>query len=149
MANCISYEEPGGYLQWGEYDLESRLMDHLLPNEADGVLEAAKQLYSGICRAVGGEDSPWTAKLQEVFAKIGLQEIEVDDRPFEPIWSKFWHEQEMSFCAQVIGVLATKKKEMADKFHELQQIVQTAKHEGKGYVNDVRPVVAVGRKPVQ
>jgi hypothetical protein len=136
-------------LQWDEYDLESRLINHLEPGLVEAALDSAAQLYSGICRAIGGDHLPWIAKLEDVFAKIGLQDIEVNNRPIDPIWSKYWHEQEMSFCMQIIDAIATRNQEMAEKLHELQRIVQDAKYQGRGYVNNLRPVVAVGRKPVQ
>jgi hypothetical protein len=149
LANFRCCAEPGGYFQWDEYDLETRLINHLEPGRNKDVLEAAKSLYSGICRAIGGDHPPWTAKLDHVFAKIGLQDIEVDDKPFEPMWFRFWHEQEMLFCTQIIDVIAARNKGMAESLHQLQGIVQNAKYQGKGYVNNMRPVVVVGRKPIQ
>ena len=100
-------------------------------------------------RAIGGDHLPWTAKLEDVFAKINLHDIAVDDRPFEPIWSKFWHEHEMLFTTQIMEIVSTRDEKVGESMRKGLEVVQRAKYEGKGYVNNVRPVVAVGRKPIQ
>lgn len=74
-TNRSYHEEPGGYLQWDECDLESRLLNYLALDNVGDILEAAKPLYSGICRAIGGDYLPWTAKLQKVSVETGLQDI--------------------------------------------------------------------------
>lgn len=71
-TNGKCYQGPGGYLQWDGYDLESRLINHLQVDE------------TGIRRAIGGHLLPWTAKSADVFAEMGLQGIEVDERPSQP-----------------------------------------------------------------
>ncbi|KAJ4420818.1 hypothetical protein N0V82_004113 [Gnomoniopsis sp. IMI 355080] len=132
--------KPGGYLQWGDPDIESIRFDKTKP-------EAKTENMSEMFKLLAVQDPrlrpTWVTKLPDMYKAAGFVEIETDKNDCAPHMAFLLHE-----CGLMIHELIYRKTKNERMQHELGRLLPLAVDETRNgaYTTAVRWTV-VGRKP--
>ncbi|KAH9884988.1 S-adenosyl-L-methionine-dependent methyltransferase [Xylariomycetidae sp. FL2044] len=131
---------PGGYLQWGEPDMESIRIDKSKPeNKTDNLSKLMKTMAVQDPRF-----SPkWATKLPEIFAASGFVDVDKHICDAPPHLSFMLHE-----CGLIMHELIARKTKNEEMARQLEHLLPQAVEETRegAYVSAVRWTV-IGRKP--
>ncbi|KAI1205771.1 S-adenosyl-L-methionine-dependent methyltransferase [Annulohypoxylon truncatum] len=140
VAKLISLLKPGGYLQWGEADMETLRFDITKPgNKTDNLVELFKLLAVQDDRL----KPTWVRHLPEIFAKAGFVDVEKDMQDALPHLAFIFHE-----AGLMIHDLIARKTKNEHMARELRRLIPAAAEETKqgAYGTSLR-VTVIGRKP--
>ncbi|KAK7740629.1 hypothetical protein SLS62_011070 [Diatrype stigma] len=132
--------KPGGYVQWGEPDIETVSVKKADPN---ATTEGLNSLFKLMSVQDPRFKPTWLRKLPQLLTESGFTDVETDTRDDSPHFEFMFHE-----CGLLIYELIarkTKNEEMAKKVEEL--LPRAAEETRNGcYLTSVRWIV-IGRKP--
>ncbi|OTB18370.1 hypothetical protein K445DRAFT_315184 [Daldinia sp. EC12] len=139
-AKLFSLLKPGGYLQWGEADMETLRFDKTKPeNKTDNLVDLFKLLAVQDDRL----KPTWVRNLPEIFADAGFVDVEKDTQDPVPHLAFIFHEAGLMIHELIART--TKNEHMAN---ELKRLIPAAAEETKqgAYGTSLR-VTVIGRKP--
>jgi hypothetical protein len=140
-TNSISLQlEPGGFLQWGDPDIESIRVDKTSPEVQT---ESLTQMFKLLAVQDPRLKPTWVTDLPNLFSQAGFVEVEVDKRDCAPHWGFLLHE-----CGLMIHELIYRKTKNLTMQQELGRLLPQAVEETRrgAYVMAVRWTV-IGKKP--
>ncbi|KAG6993905.1 hypothetical protein G7Y79_00049g084650 [Physcia stellaris] len=145
LDNVLKMLKPGGYLQWGEYDLASRTPVVANPGCSTAELERFSKQVSALFPSPTGS---WTADLDKAFRKAGLQDVFV-----EAVWSPRSHlpfHNDLSLMGhdEAIEGYARQGRVPPETINELRiRHSKAAEEMRRGGALNYRRLAVVGRKP--
>ncbi|VUC37233.1 unnamed protein product [Clonostachys rosea] len=136
-SQCV---EPGGYLQWGDPDVESIRIDKA---NAEAKTESLAEMFKLLAVQDPRLKPTWVTNLPDLFSAAGFVDIEVDKNDCPPHWAYLLHE-----CGLMIHELIYRKTKNEKMQQELGRLLPLAVEETRtgAYVTAVRWTV-VGKKP--
>lgn len=131
---------PGGYLQWGDPDMESLRFDK---TNTEAKAEAMPELFKLLSVQDPRFKPTWVTELPGIFAAAGFAETEVDKCHCEPHMAFTLHE-----CGLMIHELIYRKTKNEKMEKELGRLLPLAVEETRNgvYGTAVRWTV-IGKKP--
>ncbi|KAI0444321.1 S-adenosyl-L-methionine-dependent methyltransferase [Xylaria telfairii] len=140
VAKLFTLLKPGGYLQWGEPDLESLRFDRTKPESKTDNL---RELFSLLSVQDPRLKPTWINHLDEIFVSNGFVEVERVTRDAPPHLAFTFHEAGLMIHEQIAR--KTKNERMAG---ELKRLLPAAVEETRlgAYITSLRYLV-VGKKP--
>ncbi|KAI0201102.1 UMTA methyltransferase family protein [Astrocystis sublimbata] len=140
VARLFSLLKPGGYLQWGEPDLESLRFDTTTPEVKTDNLRA----LFGLLSVQDPRLKPtWIDRLDNLFTETGFVEVERVTRDAPPHLAFIFHE-----AGLMIHDLIARKTKNEHMAAELKRLLPAAVEETRqgAYITSLRYLV-VGKKP--
>lgn len=140
-ADHLTRVEPGGYLQWGEADINSWRIEKTRPDNEVSALQSLYELES----SQDARFRPnWVARLPDLFQAAGLQNVQKDVRD-PPGYLAFEMHETMLLLHELV-VRSTGNKEIAKA---VDSLFDRALSEGKnGACWAFTRWTTVGRKPI-
>ncbi|KAJ8109250.1 hypothetical protein ONZ43_g6184 [Nemania bipapillata] len=140
VAKLFSLLKPGGYIQWGEADIQTLRVDKSTP---DGSTERTTELYNLLAIQDPRLKPYWIAKLLELLADGGFVEIEKDSQDAPPHLAFILHEAGLMIHELIAR--KTKNEHMARELKRLLPAVVEETRQGS-YATSLRYTV-IGKKP--
>ncbi|KAI1168090.1 UMTA methyltransferase family protein [Nemania serpens] len=140
VEKLFSLLKPGGYLQWGEADLDTLRFDKTTP---EGSTTAMTDLYNLLAVQDPRLKPRWIAKLPELFAQGGFVQVEKDSQDARPHLAFIFFEASL-----MIHELVARKTKNENMARELKRLLPLAVEETKqgSYGTSLRYTV-IGKKP--
>ncbi|KAI0891817.1 S-adenosyl-L-methionine-dependent methyltransferase [Annulohypoxylon nitens] len=140
VAKLFRLLKPGGYLQWGEPDMETMRLDKTKPENKTENLVELLQLFT----VQDDRLKPtWVRHLSEIFSKAGFVDIEQDTKDAPPHLAFMFHE-----AGLMIHDLFARKTKNEHMARELGRLLPVAVEENKhGVYGTALRVTVIGRKP--
>ncbi|KAI8944152.1 UMTA methyltransferase family protein [Xylaria longipes] len=140
VAKLFSLLKPGGYIQWGEADIETLRFDKTTPQ---GSTESMTSLYKLLAVQDPRLKPTWIAKLPDLLAAGGFVDIEKDSQDAPPHLAFIFHE-----AGLMIHELIARKTKNENMARELKRLLPAAVEETKqgSYGTSLRYTI-IGRKP--
>ncbi|KAI3397704.1 hypothetical protein diail_10473 [Diaporthe ilicicola] len=132
--------KPGGYLQWGEADMETlRFEKRGVDAQADSLTQMFKLLEIQDPRL----KPTWAKTLAESFITAGFVDVEADEKDCPPHWAFVFHE-----CGLMIHELIYRKTKNTEMQQNLGLLLPKAVEETRNgaYGTSMR-VTTIGKKP--
>ncbi|KAJ0114058.1 hypothetical protein J7T55_007892 [Diaporthe amygdali] len=132
--------KPGGYLQWGEADMETLRFEKC---GIDAQTESLTELFKLLEIQDPRLKPTWAKGLPELFTAAGFIDIEVDKNDCPPHWAFAFHE-----CGLMIHELIYRKTKNVKMQDELGRLLPKAVEETRNgaYGTSIR-VTVIGKKP--
>ncbi|KAI2628672.1 S-adenosyl-L-methionine-dependent methyltransferase [Hypoxylon sp. NC1633] len=140
VAKLFSLLKPGGYLQWGEADMETLRFDKIKPEcKTDHLTDLFKLLAVQDDRL----KPTWVRSLTDIFANAGFVDVEKDTKDALPHVAFMFHE-----AGLMIHELIARKTKNEYMANELKRLLPGAVEETKqgAYGTSLRYTI-IGRKP--
>ncbi|EFY94347.2 UMTA methyltransferase family protein [Metarhizium robertsii ARSEF 23] len=140
VANPTS--EPGGYLQWGEPDMETLRIDKV-------ALEAKSEGLEQLFKLFEIQDArlkpTWAVELHNLFSAVGFDHVDVHSVDCPPHWAYIFHEGGL-----MMHEIISRKNKSEKLQHELARLLPQAVEETRNgaWVSCVRLTV-IGKRPAQ
>ncbi|KAK7740492.1 hypothetical protein SLS53_005335 [Cytospora paraplurivora] len=132
--------KPGGYLQWGDPDVDSIRIDKIRP---DTETESLAELFKLLSVQDPRLKPTWVTELPSLFSSAGFVDVEADKNDCPPHMAFILHE-----CGLMIHELIYRKTKNEKMQQELGRLLPRAVEETRdgAYVTTVRWTV-IGKKP--
>lgn len=144
--------EPGGYLQWGEYNYEDVEIGHVYAVNDSQLIPNPRVSHSASVKMwqLMHSEFEWPiehfAKLDKYYHQAGLSEVEIHRvRPPATVFRAF-HEHWYAICAQLLPVF--ERKGVGQEAHQLVREIKRAAEQDGVYSAHIAKFV-IGRKPIR
>ncbi|KAK8924247.1 hypothetical protein VCV18_004666 [Metarhizium anisopliae] len=140
VANPTS--EPGGYLEWGEPDMETLRIDKVAPEAKS---EGLEQLFKLFEIQDARLKPTWAVELHNLFSAVGFDHVDVHSVDCPPHWAYIFHEGGL-----MMHEIISRKNKSEKMQHELARLLPQAVEETRNgaWVSCLRLTV-IGKRPAQ
>ncbi|KAI6083462.1 S-adenosyl-L-methionine-dependent methyltransferase [Hypoxylon rubiginosum] len=138
-AKLFSLLKPGGYLQWGEADMQSLRFENAKP---DGKTQYLTELYD-LLKVDDRLKPTWVRNLPEILSSSGFVDVEMQDVDPQPHLAYIFHEASLIMHNQFAR--RTKSEHLAREVKRLLPLVVDEVKQG-AWGTSLR-CTAIGRKP--
>ncbi|QLI73992.1 uncharacterized protein G6M90_00g093430 [Metarhizium brunneum] len=134
--------KPGGYLQWGEPDMETLRIDKVAPEAKS---EGLEQLFKLFEIQDARLKPTWAVELHNLFSAVGFDHVDVHSLDCPPHWAYIFHEGGL-----MMHEIISRKNKSEKMQHELARLLPQAVEETRNgaWVSCVRLTV-IGKRPAQ
>ncbi|KAL9612348.1 MAG: hypothetical protein Q9167_003035 [Letrouitia subvulpina] len=145
LRNLLQMLKPGGYLQWGEFNLSNRLAMRCQPDRS---MVEMKGLSQRIREFLPEPLISWPGELDGMFEREKLENISFIRTRTEPYHFGFHMDVLLLAYEEMINVIASKPFTTQAEVNELRhRLVMTAKESRQGVAWNIEKLIAIGRKP--
>jgi hypothetical protein len=146
LRNLLAMLKPGGWLQWGEWDVMNRHFTKVTPDAPQVCID---RLGEELAKLRPTKQPDWTSRLDEFMLEENVQEVMMEKRLSSTGFLPAMHDLTLLVFQELIDGVEAKGAVDADKVRELRRLLDGAVGESRrGCAWNLTRCMAVGRKPL-